>query len=90
MEVVILPNPNNGDLTIKGTTGTNVDGELQAEITNMLGEVVYKSSIIIRNGKIYKALQLGPDIANGMYLLRLFSPVIPVFEQKVYNFVISK
>ena len=90
MEVVILPNPNNGDLTIKGTTGTNVDGELQAEITNMFGEVVYKSSIIIRNGKIYKALQLGPDIANGMYLLRLFSPVIPVFEQKFYNFVISK
>ena len=40
-EVSILPNPNKGEFTVKGSLGATTDGEVSLELTNMLGQSVY-------------------------------------------------
>ena len=72
-DINVLPNPNKGSFTVKGTLGTVADEDVSLEITDMLGQVVYKSSVIARSGNIDEKIQLNSSIANGMYLLSLHS-----------------
>ena len=91
-DIMLLPNPNNGDFIIRGTTSI-VNGEISIEITDMLGQVVDKRNTTVVNGKINQQIHLDPMIANGMYLLHLYenpSSGSPAEENKVFHFVISK
>ncbi len=72
-DISIIPNPNQGDFTIKGNLGTAIDQEVSLEITDVLGQVVYKGNITARSGKLDNHIQLGNKLANGMYLLTLHS-----------------
>jgi uncharacterized protein YjdB len=85
-DVRILPNPNNGSFAIKGSLGVVTDEEVSMEITDMLGQVVYKTTIAAKNGQIDEQVQLDRSLANGMYLLNLHSGA----ENKVFHFVLRK
>jgi hypothetical protein len=42
-------------------------------VTDMLGRVVYKKEITATNGKLNEQINLGSNIASGIYLLGLRS-----------------
>ncbi len=85
-DVMIIPNPNKGVFTIKGTLATKTEDGVAVEITDILGQVVYKESLGVRNGKIDEEIQLDSNLANEMYLLNLI--IGP--ERKVFHFVLEK
>jgi hypothetical protein len=71
--IQLIPNPNNGMFTIKGTLGTTNDEEVSVEISDMLGQVIYQDKVMVHGGNIDQKIQLSNVIANGMYLLNLSS-----------------
>ncbi|MCW3122854.1 MAG: hypothetical protein JWQ38_2346 [Flavipsychrobacter sp.] len=72
-EVSVLPNPNKGEFTVKGTLGTTADEEVSLEITNMLGQTVYTNKVMTQSGNINEHIKLSNTLANGMYLLNVRS-----------------
>ena len=85
-EVMVLPNPNKGAFTVKGTLGTAITSEVTFEITNMLGQVVYSSNATAQNGVVNTQIQLSKNLANGMYLLNMRSGA----ESKVFHIVVEQ
>jgi len=69
-EIRVIPNPNKGAFTISGTLGTTAtqEEEVWLELTDMLGQVVYKNKVLSHEGKIEEDVLPG-NIASGMYLL---------------------
>ena len=82
----ILPNPNNGAFTVKGTLATSATEEVTIDVTNMLGQVVYSSKVMAQGGSINEQLQLSNSLANGMYLLNLHTST----GNAVFHFEIQK
>ncbi len=85
-DIRLLPNPNKGVFTIKGTLGTVSAEEVSFEITDMLGQVIYKDKVSTRNGEIDEKIVLGKEIANGMYILSLHTGT----ENKVFHMVVEQ
>ena len=84
--IIILPNPSNGEFTIKGRVGTAIAGEAVLEMTDLLGQVVYRKQLVIKDGLIDEKISLNGTLANGMYVLNLHTPD----ERKTIHFVIEK
>jgi len=84
--VTVVPNPNKGTFTVKGSLGTTIDEEVSMEITNMLGQVVYTNKVMSKAGNINEQDQLNNTLANGMYLLNLRSNS----GNTVFHFVIEQ
>jgi hypothetical protein len=82
----VLPNPNKGTFTIKGTFANSNDDEATIELTDVLGQVVYKEKVMVKNGEINQKVQPTNDLANGMYLLRIST----ASEHKLFHVVIEK
>jgi hypothetical protein len=85
-DIRLIPNPNNGDFVIRGTLDGMEEMELHAEVTNMLGQVVYSNKLPVRNGAINEHIQLGGTLANGMYMMSLRS----ASGSKVFHFVLEQ
>ena len=69
-DITVLPNPNKGTFSIKGTIGTT-DEDVQIVITDMLGQQVYTTTATTHSGILNEQVQLSNTIANGMYLLSI-------------------
>ncbi len=82
----VLPNPNKGEFIVKGATGTINDAAVSLEITDLLGQVVYKNNAMAKNGTINEQISLGKTIANGMYILNVRSEA----ENQVFHLVIEQ
>jgi hypothetical protein len=67
----LYPNPNTGVFEVRGTVGVKTDVEAQLEVTNVLGQVVYRGSARTRGGELEARIELGGNMANGMYLLNV-------------------
>ena len=85
-DIRLVPNPNKGQFTIKGSLGSVNDEEVSIEITDMLGQVVYKNKGMVHNGNINEAISLSHTLANGMYMLNLHSGD----ERQVFHFVMEQ
>jgi len=85
-DIKLVPNPNKGIFTVKGTLGTTDDEEVSLEVTDMLGQVIYRSNVLARNGSINESVDLGHGLANGMYMLNLRSGS----DNKVFHLVIEQ
>ena len=86
-DLTILPNPNKGEFTIKGSlAGLSTDEEVSLEITDMLGQVVYRDKLTAHNGKLNDRIVLGKAVANGMYMLNLRSGM----GNEVFHIVIEQ
>ncbi len=84
--ITIFPNPNKGSFTLKGSVGSIPDEEITIEITDMLGQITYKNSLISENGLIDENINLSNNLSVGMYMLSLRSQT----GKNVLHFVISK
>lgn len=85
-DIRIMPNPNKGTFTVKGTLATVSDEEVTFEITNMLGQIVYKDNVTAHAGQINRQVQLGNNLANGMYILNVHSGN----DNAAFHFVIEQ
>ncbi len=72
-DIVILPNPNKGIFVVQGHIGLFNEDEVSIEVTNMIGQVVYKAIALTNDGKISERIQVPQQLANGMYMLSLRS-----------------
>lgn len=84
-EFTLIPNPNTGEFTVKGTFASMSDEQVSIEIVNMLGQVVYRNNITALNGDLNERIQLGTNMASGSYILNLRTEN----ERKVFHFVIG-
>ncbi len=85
-DISVLPNPNKGAFTISGNIGVNINEDVTLEITDMLGQVIYKGTTMARNGKLNEYISLGNKIANGMYVLSLHS----ANDTRVFHIVVEQ
>ena len=84
--VVIVPNPNNGLFTVKATLGVLTDEDVNMEITDMLGQIVYRNTARAVNGELNEQIRLSGLLANGSYILNVNSEHI----SKVFHFVLAQ
>jgi trimeric autotransporter adhesin len=84
LSLVVMPNPNKGAFTIRGTFGQ--DEALNFEVTNLLGQVVYHDALTAQNGEIMKQVQLENNMASGIYLLNIHS----ASGSKVFRIAVEK
>jgi hypothetical protein len=85
-DISVLPNPNKGEFTIKGFLGTNRYEEATIEITDLLGQVVYKDKITATNGNINVKVSLSNTLVNSMYILTLRSGA----DSRVFHIVLER
>ncbi len=85
-DIRLVPNPNNGTFTIKGTLSSIDDQEISIEVTNVLGQVIYTSKVIAHNGVIDEKVQMNSGLANGMYMVNVQSAT----ESKVFHMVVEQ
>lgn len=71
--LVLAPNPNKGTFTIKGNLGITTNEETSLEVTDMLGQVVYRQQVSANGGLLNEQVMLPVNIASGMYLLNVQS-----------------
>lgn len=85
-DINVVPNPNKGEFTVKGTLGVTDDQEVTLEITDMLGQRVYTNKILVKNGNIEEHISLANTLANGTYLLNVRSDA----ASKVFHIVLER
>ena len=71
--ITVIPNPNKGEFVIKGSLANTMDAEVAIEITDMLGQSVYKATIMAYSGKVNEKIIMANTVANGIYLLNIRS-----------------
>ncbi|MCF8450943.1 MAG: T9SS type A sorting domain-containing protein, partial [Taibaiella sp.] len=69
-----------------GTLGSGADEAVNADVTDMLGQVVYRGILQAKRGKLDEQIRLSNTLANGMYILTLRTEQ----EQKVFHFVMQQ
>ena len=67
----LTPNPNKGEFTINGLITSIGKGNVNFEITDMLGQVVYTGITNTTDGKINEHIMLSNSLANGNYILNV-------------------
>jgi PKD domain/Secretion system C-terminal sorting domain/Bacterial Ig-like domain (group 2)/Bacterial Ig domain len=68
-DVTLVPNPNNGIFTVKGSLGISTDEDVTIEVTDMLGQTIYSNKSIAHAGTVNEKVQLSNTLANGMYMV---------------------
>ncbi len=81
----LFPNPTTGSLNITGSLNSTGDQNVALEVTNLLGQVVYKNTIAVQHGIISTQVQLN-GIPSGIYLLHLAGES----ENEVLRFSVNK
>jgi len=66
--IQVTPNPNNGNFTVKGTIGTATE-DVTVELTNMLGQTVYKNNVTAVDGVLNEQITTNNSLAEGIYIL---------------------
>ncbi len=85
-DIRLSPNPNKGQFTISGNVGISGESEYTLEITDLLGQVIYKTAVTAHNGELNERVVLDHSVANGMYLLNLRSGN----DNRVFHIVVEQ
>ena len=72
-DITVLPNPNKGTFLVQGALNLGADEEVSIEITDVLGNTVYKNKTTTTNGNLSATISFSNMPANGMYILTLHS-----------------
>ena len=82
----MFPNPNTGSFILTGTLNTTDNNEVDIEVSDVLGRVVYSGAARPQNGTLKEDIKLAGDIAPGNYLLRVKTAT----GMQAFHFVVSK
>ncbi len=82
----LYPNPNNGKFNITVSLSTAITDNVQLEVMNSLGQIVYRGSATATNKTLAHTIDLEGRYAAGTYMLRM------TINDKKYNkrFVIAE
>ncbi len=80
----LFPNPNSGSFTLNGKLSSNSGKEIALEVSNIIGQVVYKGTALPQDGIINQQIALG-NLAGGTYILRVHTET----GTETFHFVIS-
>ena len=73
VSVSLAPNPSKGTFAVKCTMGSTADEAVALEVTDLLGQVIYKNKVTAEGGKLNETIMLSNGLANGMYILNVQS-----------------
>jgi trimeric autotransporter adhesin len=85
-DIRVVPNPNNGEFTISGKSGSATDENVNIELSDMTGRVVYRDEVKTQVGMINKQILLKNNLAKGIYILNVRSATL----NGVFHVVIDK
>jgi len=85
-DLLLFPNPSNGSITLSGTLEGNAANELDIEINDVLGHVVYRGKAAAQNGVVNQQINLDSNMPDGAYLLRVSADAY----SHVFRFVITR
>ncbi len=85
-DIRMMPNPTEGEFVVNGTLATRNNAEVNLEVIDMLGQVVFKGTTIAKAGQLNERVKLSNSLANGMYMLNVRSGG----ELKVFHFVLKQ
>ena len=71
--LTLVPNPNAGTFTIKGSVRSSADNKLEIVITDMLGQTVYRRDAKASNGLVNEQLNIAGIAPNGNYMVSVTS-----------------
>ena len=83
--ISLMPNPNKGIFTVKGTVGSVANEEVTLEVSDMLGQVIYRNKVMALGGNLNEVITVSNGFANGMYILNVQSGT----ENMTFHFVIQ-
>ena len=70
--ISISPNPSKGELIISGKiSGSSNSNELNLDIYDMTGRVIYSDVLKAANGVVNSKIVLNNSVANGLYIIRV-------------------
>jgi len=73
--IAVFPNPNNGIFTVKASLNSPGNESIELVVMNIMGQVIYKKTIIPQAGNINEQVILNSDLPGGVYLLKTESPM---------------
>lgn len=85
-DVKMMPNPNAGDFTVTGTLAQVGSSDVNFEVIDMLGHVVYKNTVTTKSATFSEKVKLSNTLANGMYMLNVRSGS----DVKSFHFVLRQ
>lgn len=68
INLLVYPNPNNGNFELVGENLTN--GEVKIQMHNIVGQLVYTASDRVTNGLLVHAVQQ-KDLSKGLYIVKI-------------------
>ncbi len=84
-DIQLIPNPNKGTFTVKGSFGSIANEATTITITDMMGKVVYKEQTTTHAGKLDAQVQQTSALASGVYMLNVSCET----ANKVFHFVVE-
>ena len=82
--LVLYPNPNTGSFTLSGTLANGQDEAVSYEVTDVLGQVLYRGTAMSQKGRINEQVSVA-NAAPGSYLLHVQTAA----GNTTYHFVIG-
>ena len=71
---------------VRGTVGSATDEDVTLEVTDLLGQVIYRNKVIAQSGKLNETIILNNSLANGMYILNVQS----ISGNRTFHFVVEQ
>jgi subtilisin-like proprotein convertase family protein len=84
--VRLLPNPNKGAFRLQGDLGVTTNEQVDIEVTNMLGQVIYSGNAIAKGGRLDEQVELSNTLANGTYILKMRAGD----KQTIMHFIVAQ
>lgn len=69
-QMQVFPNPSTGEFTVSIDDAEAANGMATIQLINVVGKVIYTSRVEFEDGRLKEKIQLGNDVAKGLYLLR--------------------
>lgn len=84
--LTLYPNPNNGTFTLSGKLNTTTAAQVSTEICDMIGNIIYKTTVTATNGMLDEQIRLDNNLPSGSYLLK----TITATETQTFHFTVTK
>ncbi len=82
----VTPNPSKGVFMISGSIGGRANEEVVIELTDVIGQIVYRGGANTNNGELKATVTTEKNLSNGMYLLSVRTGT----ENRLFHVVIER